>query len=261
MPLFWHRRDLRVPDNAGLAAAAERGAVVPVFVFDDAVLEYASPPRVRVMLDALDALREEYRERGSDLLTARGDPAAVLPEMAADYGAGRVDWNRDYSGLARRRDQRVRDALDDAGLTPEAHDDALCHEPGSITTNEGEPYSVFTYFGRKWHDREKASPYPAPGEADLAEVTGEPLPSADELGFDSPEAETPAVGTAAARDRLAAFCDGPIYEYEASRDYPAREATSRLSTDLRWGTVGIREVYAATAEAMADAEGEAADAV
>ncbi|MFB6177449.1 MAG: deoxyribodipyrimidine photo-lyase, partial [Halobaculum sp.] len=52
MSIFWHRRDLRASDNRGLSEAAADGPVIPVFVFDDAVLDHAGPPRVRFMLDA-----------------------------------------------------------------------------------------------------------------------------------------------------------------------------------------------------------------
>jgi deoxyribodipyrimidine photo-lyase len=95
MELFWHRRDLRVADNVGLAAAADRDEVAPVFVFDDDVLEHASDVRVRRLLDGLAALRADYRERGSDLLVARGDPEAVLPDLAGALDAERVGWKRD----------------------------------------------------------------------------------------------------------------------------------------------------------------------
>jgi len=50
MELFWHRRDLRVADNVGLAAATGtrddgRGPAAPVFVFDPDVLDHASDVR------------------------------------------------------------------------------------------------------------------------------------------------------------------------------------------------------------------------
>lgn len=116
MRLHWHRRDLRATDNAGLAAATPSDPVVPVFVFDRDVLDHAGPPRVAFMLDALDSLREWYRDRGSDLVVAEGDPTAVLPDLAAEYGAEKVTWGKDYSGLARERDAAVRQALDDADV-------------------------------------------------------------------------------------------------------------------------------------------------
>jgi len=268
MRLHWHRRDLRVADNRALSRAADDGPVVPVFVFDPNVLAHGSPPRVAFMLDALAALREAYRDRGSDLVVRQGDPREVLPALADACGAEGVTWAKDYSGLARERDAAVRRTLDDADVARESVHDAVHHPPGSITTNEGDPYSVFTYFGRKWLDRGKESPSDPPAADDLAApdaVAPGDLPTLSDLGFDDPEADVPPAGTERAHDLLDAFVDGPIFEYEERRDYPADDVTSRLSAHLKWGTIGIREVYEATEDAMAAAEskpdGEAEAAV
>jgi deoxyribodipyrimidine photo-lyase len=259
MQIHWHRRDLRTADNRGLATAAEAGPVCPLFVLDDDVLAHAAPPRVAYLLDALGALRERYRALGSELVVRRGDPRAVVPAVADAVDADRVVWNRDYSGLARERDAAVRRALDDAGVAREAVHDQLHHEPGSITTNAGETYSVFTYFWKKWRDREKADPVPEPASslADAGAVDDAgAIPELAALGFDDPEATVPPAGTDAARERLDDFCDDGIFRYESDRDYPAREAVSRLSVHLKWGDVGVREVYAATEAAMAAAAGD-----
>jgi len=262
MQLHWHRRDLRVADNRGLAAT-DHDDTAAAFVFDPDVLEHASPPRTRFLLDALASLREAYRERGGDLLLARGKPADVLPELAADLGAGTVTWSADYSGLARERDAAVRRALAQAGVQRRSVHDAVHHEPGTITTNDGDPYKVFTYFSRKWHDREKRDAVDPPervapvesGEHDRTLAT---LPTLGDLEFAAPEADVPPAGTDAARERLAAFCESDVYRYDEGRDYPARECVSRLSAHLKYGTIGIREVYAATEAAKAAADGEAA---
>jgi deoxyribodipyrimidine photo-lyase len=261
MRLHWHRRDLRGPDNTALAWAADRGEVLPVFVFDDAVLEHGSPPRVRFMLDALTDLRDWYRERGSDLVVRHGDPATVLPDLCEEAGAVGTLWNRDYSGLARERDERVREALGAEDHERQAFHDDLHHEPGSITTNAGEPYSVYSYFWKKWRDREKEPPRPAPeGEAlvDPEAVGLDPgeLPTIEELGFEEPVADVEPAGYAAARERLESFCESDIYDYEERRDYPADRCTSRLSAHLKWGTIGVREVYEATEAAMERAPDE-----
>jgi deoxyribodipyrimidine photo-lyase len=259
MALFWHRRDLRIPDNVGLAAATDAAPVVSVFVIDRDVLDHASPPRVAFMCDALESLRAAYQERESDLLIAHGDPRDVVPDLAREHGVDRVVWNRDYSGLARERDAAVRRALDEADVDREAHHDAIHHEPGSITTNKGDTYSVYTYFWKKWRDRPKADPFDSPERGELADIgDGGPVPTPGDLGFDGPEAEVPAASTEAARERLHSFCAGPIYRYGERRDYPADDCTSGLSAHLKWGTIGPREVYAATDRALADADGESA---
>ena len=258
MRLHWHRRDLRLADNRGLADAP--GRPIGLFVFDRSVLDHAGAPRVAFMLDAIEKLRSAYRERGSELLVRRGDPAAVVSELAETLDAEYVSWNRDYSGLARERDERVDAALDEVDTIPQKFHDAICHEPGSITTNAGEPYSVYTYFGRKWRDREKEEPRPIP---DLAAVDteAEPIPTLSELGFDDPEADVPAAGTAVARDLLESFLEDDIYRYEESRDYPAEACTSRLSVHLKFGTIGIREVDERVRETLDGASGERRESV
>ncbi|WP_340099105.1 deoxyribodipyrimidine photo-lyase [Salinibaculum salinum] len=255
MRLHWHRRDLRVADNLALEAADN--ATVSVFVLDPSVLDHAAPPRVAFLLDALQSLRESYRERGSDLVVVQGDPTELLPALATEYDADTVTWCKDYSGLARERDAVVRQALDDAGIDRIAVHDAIHHEPGAITTNDGNPYKVFTYFSKKWHDRPKADPADPPASDDLASVAGDDIPTLADLGFDEPEAAIPPAGTAAARDLLADFCAGDIYRYDARRDYPADDCTSRLAPHLKYGTIGIREVYEETEAAKFDADSEA----
>ncbi|QSG02610.1 cryptochrome/photolyase family protein [Natranaeroarchaeum sulfidigenes] len=264
MNVHWHRRDLRAADNSALANAASFGPVLPVFVFDRQILQHGSSVRVAYMLDALSSLGKWYHEHGSTLLVTRGDPREVLPALAEAIDAENVLWNKDYSGLARERDADVRQALAEQGVRRASYHDEICHEPGSITTNDGDPYSVFTYFGRKWQDREKEEPHDAPDADKLVDPTGlsvpdrwsSTLPTLDDLGFDEPDATLQPASTDAARERLESFCAEDIYRYDDRRDYPADGCTSQLSADLKWGTIGIREVHAATVEAAERADTE-----
>jgi deoxyribodipyrimidine photo-lyase len=242
-----------------LADAPERP--VGVFVFDDGVLEHAGAPRIAFMIDALETLREAYRDRGSELFVRYGDPAVVVPEFATERNAKFVSWNHDYSGLAQDRDDRVKTALEESNPTPQTFHDAVCHEPGSITTNAGDPYSVYTYFGKKWRDRDKKDPREIPALATVESADDEPVPTSSALGFDSPDAEIPPAGTDAARQLLDSFLETDVYEYEESRDYPAKECTSRLSTHLKFGTIGIREIDERVRETLNAVAGEKRDSV
>ncbi|WP_231183915.1 deoxyribodipyrimidine photo-lyase [Haladaptatus sp. DYF46] len=256
MYVHWHRRDLRVEDNRALSSS---DPVLPVFVFDEEVLFHAAPPRVSFMLSALDSLRDEYRERGGNLLFLRGDPREEIPRIATRCDAECVVWNRDYSGLAKARDADVRDVLADAGIERRAYHDALLHTPGTITTNQGDYYSVYTYFWKKWRDREKDAPFDAPDEIVVPDEVAEDgieIPTLADLGFEEPEGTIPPAGTEAARDLLSKFCERDAYRYDEARDYPAREATSRLSPHLKFGTVGIRDVWKTTERAKNDAGNE-----
>ncbi|ERG88484.1 MAG: deoxyribodipyrimidine photolyase, partial [halophilic archaeon J07HX5] len=153
----------------------------------------------------------------------------------------------------------------DADIDRESVHDAVHHKPGEITTNSGDPYKVFTYFSRKWHDREKrpaADPtasFVSTGSAVTAAVDAvqASVPTRSELGVDAPEAEIPPAGTETARELLESFCAADIYRYDDRRDYPADDCTSRLSAHFAHGTIGVREVYARTERAKAAAETEA----
>ncbi|MFW5905257.1 MAG: cryptochrome/photolyase family protein [archaeon] len=252
--LFWHRRDLRAVDNAGLRAASKRGTVTPIFCLDDELLQYAGTARVSFMLEALADLRSWYRDHGSDLIVLHGDPDVEIPAYAEDHDVAAVVWNEDYSGIAQERDEAVEDALLAGGVDTGTVTDAVLHEPGSIRTTAGDPYSVFSYYWKKWTDRETDTPYDQPEDSALEDVEGDSIPTPAALGFDAPSATVPAGTRAAARERLERFLDGPIFEYAERRDVPSAEGTSRLSQDLKFGLLGIREVYAATRRARSAAE-------
>ncbi|WP_259519783.1 deoxyribodipyrimidine photo-lyase [Halanaeroarchaeum sp. HSR-CO] len=253
MTLFWHRRDLRTIDNAGLDRATAHGSVVPIFCLDDDILQYAGRPRVRFMLEALRDLRKRYRDLGTDLIVVHGDPSVQIPAVAAEYDADTVVWNDDYSGLAQERDESVEDALLSAGFDVDWVQDLVLHEPGSIRTSNGDPYSVFSYYWKKWQDREKESSYACPEADAFVGVSGNPIPGLEELGFEQPDASIPDGTRQAAIDRLRAFIEDPIFSYSDCRDVPAEACTSRLSQDLKFGLVGIREVYEATERAKSSA--------
>lgn len=246
MQVHWHRRDLRMADNPVMAI--EDGPLVGLVVLDPDIESYAGPPRQAFFSEAVRSLRAEYRNSGGELYVRRGDPGVLVPAMANACDATAVSWEIDYSGLATRRDRRVQARLNEAGIDVVSDHGALLHPPGSITTNDGEPYQTFTYFGRKWMDREKPGPASTPTSVRSIEVESGEIPD------QSCSASIPTAGTEEARGRLSRFCDGPIFEYDDTRDRPAARGTSRLSADLSFGTVGIRTVWSDTQEAKADAE-------
>ncbi|MCF2972636.1 DNA photolyase family protein [Synechococcus sp. Nb3U1] len=262
--LIWHRRDLRVEDNAALHEGARHSLqVVPVFIFDRQILERAdtAPARVAFLLEALQRLQERYSQLGLTLVWRMGDPLAELRNLAADLGAKAVFWNADVEPFALQRDSRVRAGLAEAGIQSFSDQDMLLHGPGEVLTQAGDPYSVFTPFWRNWSSLPKPAPYPIPkGLQPIPSLSFQPLPALADLGFVC-EQRIPAAGEAAAQALLENFCDNlRILDYERSRNFPAEDGTSRLSPHLRWGTVGIRQVWQATLEVEAEVRSEEAEA-
>jgi len=110
----------------------------------------------------------------------------------------------------------------------EWHWGTLVHAPGTVLTKAGTISKVFTPFSKQWFA------VPTRPEAIAAEVTlttnpGDPLP------------ETERGRAAASDDRLATW-HADVDRYARNRDLPAIEGTSKLSTDLRFGTISARSL-------------------
>lgn len=254
MRLHWHRSDLRLHDNPAVAGGDTDETLQPVFVFDPDVLEHASSVRARFLVDSLRDLGETYRDRGYSLRIMHDDPASALPEAADSDDT--VTWNRGYTPLARRRQNEVSEALDAEDLSHEAFDGGVLHPPTEIYSQADEPYSTFSYYHDSWLDLPVEEPHPEPGYPPADADPGSTVPSVEELGFRQPTADVPSGGVSEGRRRLDEFCSHDIYRYADHRDQPAEDATSRLSPHLRFGTVGVREVLRAIAEAREEADGD-----
>jgi deoxyribodipyrimidine photo-lyase len=254
------RRDSRLDDNTALLAAAETGApIVPVFVLDDRILasERLGVPRLAFMLSGLGALDAGLRARGARLLVLRGDPRALVPDLAARLGAAAVYANRDISPYAAQRDRALTEALNAHGIAFHLYDDVLIHPPGSVNKGDGGPYVVFGAFRKAWEALPTREPRDFPADARFYTPDGEgmPIPSVTDLGFPAPNA-TPEAGEAEALRRLGVFTDARIERYAEARnpiasfddfDRPGPHdlGTSTLSPYLRLGMLSPRRAAAA----------------
>ena len=265
--LFWHRRDLRLADNLGLAAAAAATpAVTGVFVLDPAILSAAdmAPARVWFLLESLRELQASWRKAGSALLLLQGDPAEVLSQLAKAIGAGVVAWNRDVEPYGRERDRRVAAALQAQGQKVLVDWDQLLVAPEALKTGSGDPYRVYGPFKRNWFgqvERRSAAgglnlmpaPYGLMAYDGKLPALAE-LPSLKSLGkpFSGADLCPCRPGEAAAKQQLEAFCDGgPILSYEPGRNMPGDAGTSGLSAALKFGTLSPRQAWDAAQQAKA----------
>ena len=88
---MWFRQDLRLADNPALAAACDRGAIIPVYILDDqGAGEHAMGAASRWWLhQALEDLNNSLR---GGLQVYRGDALTLLSELVEQTGAGAVLW-------------------------------------------------------------------------------------------------------------------------------------------------------------------------
>ncbi|MGL5871039.1 MAG: FAD-binding domain-containing protein [Xenococcaceae cyanobacterium] len=259
--LFWHRRDLRISDNLGLAAARQQSSkLVGVFCLDRNLLERddVAPARVTYMIGCLQELQKSYRQAGSELLILEGEPTKAIPKLAEAVKAKAVFWNLDVEPYSQERDKRVTEALQEKGIFVQNFWDQLLHAPGDIVTQSGNKYTVYSPFWKNWSKQNKLSPAAklenaeglTEAEKKIAISSGAiELPSAKDLGFVWHNPLLLAPGELAAKERLDEFCHAAINEYGEQRNYPGIDGTSRLSAANKFGAIGIRTLWQAATEA------------
>ncbi len=226
--LVWFRRDLRLVDNPAWAAGTKRhDGVTALFVIDPSLF-HPGHPRSDHLLHCLSSLDRELAKRGGRLKVRYGPPATVVPDEARGHDA--AYWNRDVSPYAAERDAAVEARLD---VPTETWFGSLVQGPGSVLNDQGGTYKVFTPFHRRWIDTPR-DPWPSPGDATIADQPGDGLPAAE--GPPATEA-----GEAAALKRLSEFGDR-VANYPEERNRPDLDTTSRLSIDLKYGTVSPRTI-------------------
>lgn len=250
--IHWFRRDLRLHDNTALAAAARDsgGAVIPVFILDDTLLQgrFAGAARTRFMLESLRELDAGLRAHGSALVLQRGDPQRVVLRLLDETGAAGVYWNRDYSPYAIRRDTAIKQALKDRGYAARSFKDAVIWEMDEVVKQDGGPYTVFTPYARRWQQRfaeagVQVAAVPELGRPDEGLPASQPIPELHDLGMRTEQRVMPG-GEQHAQRLLNEFTDlrrnHAIADYKNERDRPALPGTSRLSAHLRLGTISPR---------------------
>jgi deoxyribodipyrimidine photo-lyase len=256
--IVWFRDDLRLADHPALRAALERDEpVIGLYVLDeesDGIRPLGGAARWWLH-GSLASLAERLRERGSGLVLRRGRAADVVTAVADEAGAGAVFWNRRYGGPERDIDAGIKEALRDRGLTAESFAANLLHEPWTVKTGSGTPYSVYSPYWRAFQNlpapraplpepREVPGPRQHPASDELDEWML--LPRHPDWAGGLRERWEP--GEPAARARLRSFLADDLGDYERSRDEPSGDATSQLSPRLRWGELSPHQVWHAAIE-------------
>ncbi len=193
-PLVWFRRDLRVDDNTALLAAASLAddGLVALYVLSPG--EWRShddaPAKIDFWLRNLACLSGSLAALHVALLIetadAPSDIPAVVRSVARRHGCTEVHANREYEVDESRRDVTVRASL---GMPLHLHDDRVLLPPGSVRTQSGTAYTVFTPFKRQWLTvLTGALPTPRPAPNPLRPITdirSSAVPSVID-GFSSP---------------------------------------------------------------------------
>jgi deoxyribodipyrimidine photo-lyase len=254
--IVWFRgKDLRISDHAPLRDAVAAGEVIPLFVLDSYFFAPARarelPHRMQFLLDSLSALEAALAERGSRLFVVAGKSVEVVPRLVREWRADRVVAQRWVEPFARERDRRIREAL---GAKLELYEGETLMSPGTLRTGAGKPYSVFSQFARVFREtamigRPLPPPRTLPPVPRDIRARATVIPTCEQLGIE----RNPALllgGEQAAKARLKRFLRDAAAAYPEHRDRMDLPGTSRLSADLKFGTISARQVWTAVENAL-----------
>ena len=244
--VVWLRRDLRLHDHAALShALKEQKAVLPVFIFDRHILdelEDRNDPRVTFIHDELLAIKRQLEQLGSSLLVLHGYPEQLFEDLLERYSIDAVYFNRDYEPRAIERDHRVRQVLERHQVEVRSFKDQVIFEGNEVCKSDGKPYTVYTPYMKRW---KAAMGYENPGHSGhFALIKHDVMKHASGFYRTKPFS-LPALGSLGFERSQLVFpgrkMDEQVIEnYDARRDYPALNGTTRLGVHLRFGTISIR---------------------
>ena len=233
--VFWFRRDLRLEDNVGLYNALKsKSKVLPVFIFDEEILENLpkDDARVSFIYQTLSVLDETLKTEGSSLLVKKGNPIEVWKELLLTFNITSVYTNKDYEPYAIKRDNEVKEFLKSNSIDFYSYKDQVVFEEDEVVKNDGLPYTIYTPYKNKWLQNFNA-------EVDLKEFTvtfsdfhklTTVLPSLESIGFN----ESPI--------KVKPYNLSSLQNYDEVRDFPFIDKTSYLSPYFRFGLVSARKM-------------------
>lgn len=238
--IFWFRRDLRLDDNIGLYQALRaKYPVFPVFIFDSDILEHLPEhdARVTFIFETLQNINQTLQTHfGSGIAMFYGKPIDIFKQLAQNYSIETIFTNHDYEPYATKRDQEIKTFLSSKSIDFKTFKDQVIFEKGEIVKSDGTPYVVYTPYMKLWKtvfktqklDMVDTKPY----LNKLVKDINLPVVTLYDMGF-KPSSQSVKQYT---------VTPNLINNYEATRNFPAQDATSRLGPHLRFGTVSVRRM-------------------
>ncbi len=238
--IFWFRRDLRLDDNIGFYnALTSELPVLPIFIFDSEILEKLPEDDARVTFihETLQKIRSILQHKyGSSIAIYHGKPLNIFKKLIEEYKINQVYTNHDYEPYAKLRDEELTEFLSKNKIDFISFKDQVIFEKDEVVKNDGTPYMVYTPYMKRWKELFKSHKLEIFNtDSYLKNLIKNPhLPNISllELGF---KKSSQVIHDFEVTPKF-------IQDYENTRNFPAKDSTSRLGPHLRFGTVSIRQI-------------------
>ena len=240
------RQDIRLDDNPAIRNAfiqSESIHILYLYSIKQLKLHNESDIKVSFLIANLKDLANSLDQLnvGLSIIKTNGfsnEPEEVL-KFFVDNKFDKLFFNNNFGVDENNRDAEIIKLFEDKNYKCQHFDDQVLFKPGSIQTNEGKPYSVFTPFKRKWLEY---------FNLDLLDIEYDYFPkdqkclgsNIDNFDFSHKhniDSKLWKVGENGARHVLDEFLKSKISYYDQNRNDPILEGTSRISAYLALGII------------------------
>ncbi len=255
--IIWFREDLRIHDNMALyhACAHSQNGVIGVFILDTQMWQQhqIAACRVEFILRGLKKLSTDLAQLNIPLLLiekkSTSSISAVIHKLLIQHEAHALYFNKQYEFDELKRDTSLCEYFQINNIECHTFDDQLILTPGSIRTQQGDYFKVFTAFKRAWirtyMEMGGIKILTPPKTQKNLKIESSEIPNAIPSVNSSIDSKLWPAGENEASSRLDKFINEAILDYDSQRDFPAIPGTSRLSPYLSTGMISARQCFQA----------------
>lgn len=261
MNLVWFRSDLRLHDNPALHNAIVNSTVPIQAVFVVTLKQWLQHDwgtnKIGFVLSHIINLQQDLAALNIHLDIIYTDWFKSVPNLllqhAKEKGCKAIYYNQEYELNEQNRDLAVTKLCKKQGVDCVSFAEQCLIAPGTILNKQDKPYSVFTAFKKAYYQAIDFNKYillpsPKKQKQSINAVTSK-LPSELQKYLDNPILKNWPAGEKFAQKLLQDFCAADLFQYKEQRDFPALDATSKLSAYLAVGAISIKACFIAAVQA------------
>ena len=237
--LFIFRRDLRIQDNVGLIESLQNSKeVIPCFIYDENIIKKLKDSEFRwnFLNESLVDLDNELKKKGTSLQILEGKPEKIIDSMIKKHNLNAIFLNTDFTNYAQRRDEKIFQICKKNKISFHSTLDFLLHNPNEIKTNEGSPYTIYSFFYKK------ARQFPIKKIVKNIQKNYSKEIISDDQIKKSKIKNNEIIGGRKEALKILKDLD-KFRDYDKVRDFPGLNQTTMLSAHNKFGTVSVREVH------------------
>ncbi len=193
------------------------------------------------MLESLDDLEQQLKEKGAKLYYFHGKADEIVEECIKKLDISAIFVNRDYTPYSIHRDQMIEKVCQKHKIEFHSFDDLLLHPPEDTLKKDGKPYTIFTPYFR--NASKEPVLLPVSNTASNYFKGSIPFAKKPSIKIEKNVVHRLIGGRSEALKVLKKLSS--LHDYEKMRDIPAEDHSSHLSAYLKFNVCSVREIHAA----------------